>query len=264
MILQIFNLLITTVLVAAQLSPALVPKQSPKPRLPKVNENACPFEGCQFGEWTVRKPVRLFSTWKRKQTPLRRLAKGEVVRALTGIHITFEPSEISVTAPMPQYGLKPGDTVFGYMNLGEGFFNAWFKGMWVEEFDGSAIVPGCSRNCSARLVKPGTFELWVQLRTRDGVTGWTKETDSFDGKDALGRLMPNAGQTQRSVPSEQRLWTAAGRVRAREAALADGVLRCCAVKTFVMGALLQSLSHVQVAQDPPGAVSISFALFGIE
>ena len=189
-----FNLVITIALLAAQLSPALVPKQAPKPTLPKIDQNACPFEGCQFGKWTARKPVRLFSTWKHERTLRRKLAKGDVATALRGIHITFAPSEISVTAPIPQYGLDPGDTVFGYMNLGEGFFNAWFKGMWVEEFDGSGVVPGCTRDCSAKLVKPGSFEWWVQLRTRDGMTGWTRETDSFDGKDALGLLMPEAAR----------------------------------------------------------------------
>jgi hypothetical protein len=181
-----FNLLIAAALVVTQLAPAIVPRPVPKPTLPKIDQNACPFEGCQFGEWRARKSVLLFSTWKRERTPLRRLAKDEVVTALTGVHITFQPVEISVTAPIPQYGLKPGDTVFGYMNLGEGVFNAWFKGMWVEEFDGSGVAPGCSRNCSAKLVKPGRFEWWVQIRTKDGVTGWTKQTDSFDGKDALG------------------------------------------------------------------------------
>src|SRR6266446_6702622 len=64
---------------------------------------------------------------------------AQTVTAVTGIHITFEPDEIQVTAPSPQYGLKSGDTVFGYMNLGEGFFNAWFNGYWVEDIDGSGV-----------------------------------------------------------------------------------------------------------------------------
>jgi hypothetical protein len=120
----------------------------------------------------------------------RTLKKGEAVTAVTGVHITFEPAEIKVTAPMPQYGLKPGDTVFGYMNLGEGFFNAWFNGYWVKEFDGSGIASsdgsGCSRNCTAKLMKPAQSEWWVKIRTSDGTTGWTKEGSKFEGTDALG------------------------------------------------------------------------------
>jgi hypothetical protein len=108
-----------------------------------------------------------------------------VVTAITGINITFEPSEILVTAPIEQYGLKRGDRVFGYMNLGEGFFNAWFNGLWLEVFDGSSVAPGCSRDCHAKLVNPGRVEWWVQIKVADRVAGWTKETDQFDGQDAL-------------------------------------------------------------------------------
>jgi len=115
------------------------------------------------------------------------LRKREVVTALTGIHITLEPSEIKVTAPIPAYRLKPGDTVFGYMNLGEGFFNAWFNGYWVEDFDGSGIDgAGCNRHCNAKLIKRERVEWWVKITTADGVIGWTKHTDKFSGKDALG------------------------------------------------------------------------------
>src|SRR5262249_32503940 len=112
--------------------------------------------------------------------------KGETITALTGVYITFEPSESQVTATIPEYGLKPGDIIFGYMNLGEGFFNAWFNGSWVEDFDGSGIDGlGCSRNCTAKLIKPGRSEWWVEVKLKDGSLGWTRESDNFDGSDAL-------------------------------------------------------------------------------
>src|SRR5262249_41668321 len=139
MLQTMFWTFVSIALLAAQLNPALTRQKAPKPALPKLDRNACPFEGCKFGKWTVREPVRIYSTWKTERKPLLTLSKGQAVTALTGIHITFEPSEIRVTAPIPQYGLKPGDTVFGYMTLGEGFFNAWFNGYWVEEFDGSGV-----------------------------------------------------------------------------------------------------------------------------
>lgn len=173
-------------LLANQLSPALTPQKAPRPALPKIDRNACPFEGCQFGKWTVREPARIYSTWKTERKRLRTLKKGEPVTALTGVHVTFEPSQIRVTAPMPQYSLKPGDTILGYMNIGEGYFSAWFKGYWVDEFDGSGVDGlGCNRNCTAKLLKPGRWEWWVKLKAQDGTTGWTNDVDKFDGKDAL-------------------------------------------------------------------------------
>jgi hypothetical protein len=167
-----------------QLDPSIVPHKAPRPVLPKVDQHVCPFEGCQFGRWTARQSVPLYSTWESSRTLTGTLRKGQVVTALTGIHITFAPSEVLVTAPIEQYGLNVGDRVFGYMNLGEGFFNAWFSGFWVDIFDGSSVAPGCSRDCHAKLVNPGRMEWWVQVDA-NRVTGWTKQTDRFDGKDAL-------------------------------------------------------------------------------
>src|SRR5207248_2311291 len=174
-------------LIAAQPSPSITPQKAAKPILPKIDQNACPFEGCQFGKWIPTVAVQLYSSSKPDRKPIRMLRKHEGVEALTGIHITLQPSEIKVIAPIPAYGLKPGDIVFGYMDLGEGFLNAWFNGYWVEDFDGSGIEGmGCNRNCNATLVKTERAEWWVKVRTKDGVIGWTKDTDKFSGKDSLG------------------------------------------------------------------------------
>ena len=192
----------------AQFDPRLTPQPAPQPALPKIDEKACPFEGCQFGKWTVTEPVQLYSTWRPRRGRVRILNKGEVVTGVTGVYITYEPSEIEVTAPMPQYGLVPGDMVYGYMNIGEGFFNAWFKGQWVEEFDGSTIEAppdgGCNRNCSGRLLKEARVEWWVGIRTEDGVTGWTKESEKFDGKDALASLRTPGVNRDRASLSARR------------------------------------------------------------
>lgn len=174
-------------LAAPQLDPSLTPQKAPKPTLPKIDEKACPFEGCQFGPWTATDQVQLFSTWKKDRKPLVTISKSEAVTAITGVHVTFEPSEIKVTAPMPAYGLKLGDMIYGYMYKGEGVFSAWCNGYWVEDFDGSGIAEaGCNRNCNARLLKDGSTEWWVEIKTNDGTTGWTKDTNKFAGKDALG------------------------------------------------------------------------------
>ena len=179
-------LALLTALAAPQLNPLLTPQKAPKPALPKIDENACPFEGCQFGAWRATAAVQLFSSWKKDRKPVMVLSKGEAVTAITGVHITFEPSEMQVTARIPDYDLKPGDTIYGYVYKGEGVFSAWFNGYWVEDFDGSGVAgAGCNRNCNAKLAKEGKVEWWVEIRAKDRTIGWTRETDSFDGKDAL-------------------------------------------------------------------------------
>jgi len=192
--------LASVLLLLAFIDPALTPQKSPKPTLPKIDQNACPFEGCQFGQWTATETVQVFSTWKSERKPLRNIEKGETVTAVTGIYITYEPAEIRVTEPISQYDLKPGDLVLGYMNLGEGFLNAWFNGYWVEEFDGSMIeMPdgsGCQRKCNAKLLKPSRSEWWVEVKTKDGTTGWIKDAEKFDGKDSLARRTPHPGRKE--------------------------------------------------------------------
>jgi hypothetical protein len=42
---------LTIVLLAFQLSPALTPTKTPKPALPKIDQNACPFGEGFFNAW---------------------------------------------------------------------------------------------------------------------------------------------------------------------------------------------------------------------
>ena len=67
-----------------QLDPALTPQKAAKPALPKIDENACPFEGCQFGAWTATAAVQLFSSWKEDRKPVATLSKGDGKDALSG------------------------------------------------------------------------------------------------------------------------------------------------------------------------------------
>lgn len=131
----------------------------------------------------------LYSTWRRGRKILRRLRKGEVVTALTGIYITFRPDEYRVIAPLSDEGLesvdddglKPGDTIFGYMNRGEGALDVWFKGHWVPGFyAGGFDTLGCNPVCTTKLLKRGRSEWWVKLKTKEGTIGWTKDGYKFD------------------------------------------------------------------------------------
>jgi len=47
------------------------------------------------------------------------------------------------------------------------------------------MVMGCTRNCNAVLRKAGRFEWWVKVQTSDGMVGWVKDADRFQGIDAL-------------------------------------------------------------------------------
>jgi hypothetical protein len=57
-------------LAAPQLDPSITPQKAPNPTLPKIDEKACPFEGCQFGPWTATDQVQLFSTTRKLRAAL--------------------------------------------------------------------------------------------------------------------------------------------------------------------------------------------------
>ena len=65
---------------------------STPPALPKVEFDACPGEGCQFGKWTARQAVTVYSTWTAKRKPLAHLNPGEKVTAITGVDIVLSAS----------------------------------------------------------------------------------------------------------------------------------------------------------------------------
>jgi hypothetical protein len=162
---------------------------TPEPPLPVVDYKACPFEGCTFGRWIVSKDVALYSTWRKGRETVTTVKKGQVVTGITGVHITYQPDRVQVSQSMPDLGLKPGDIILVYMYLGEGFADMWAKGRWLKGYDCSFITEmnaACLRDCPANVISKGVKEWWVQVKTSDGLTGWTKVVDQFDCMDSLG------------------------------------------------------------------------------
>jgi hypothetical protein len=182
---------LVTSLADAQKSPpkSVQEDRSEPPVLPVIDEDACPFEGCTFGEWTVTKETPLYSSWKKDRVETGRLRKGEKVAGLTGVHITEKPDTIRVLKDIPELSLKRGDTFYRYMYRGEGFADIWAHGEWKKETDCSFVTEketgGCLRDCSAQVVEDGVKEWWVKVRTKSGREGWTKAADNFDGMDSL-------------------------------------------------------------------------------
>ena len=164
------------------------------PALPYVDRNACPFEGCTYREWTARKPAVLYDTWEAKRRQVARISAGEKVTGITGVVVTFRPGTIRMDRDLPEAGLKRGDTVLVYTNLGEGFAKVWFKGRFYPEFDITfAAWPdhtGCGgANCPAAFIDVGKSAWWAQVKLKSGRTGWVEmDKAEFDGIDQLAGL----------------------------------------------------------------------------
>lgn len=160
------------------------------PALPYYDWNACPFEGCAYREWTARKPIVVYDTWKAGRRSVAKLSKGEKVVGLTGVVITIRPGVIHMDRDLPEAGLQRGDAVLIYTNQGEGFASAWFRGRFYPEFDLSfARGPsdfGClGVRCAGIYIDDGKYSWWARIKTRRSVIGWVMAAGTFDGQDLL-------------------------------------------------------------------------------
>ena len=169
-------------------SPAKVATSIAEPDLPIVSENACPFEGCTFREWTVEKDSILDSSWQDGRKPLGELKSGERVQGLTGVHITRQPDRFLVTEPIPALGLKVGEVVLQYGEWGEGTADLWAGGQWHKNYDwgqteNSQLVLS---EANLKLVRHGVKEWWVRVKRSDGLTGWVLADGNFGHMDQLG------------------------------------------------------------------------------
>ena len=183
----------SVLLIAALFLPAIHIAQSQRPNLPFFDWNACPFEGCKYGQWTARKPVLVYDTWKRTRRTAARLMAGEKVVAVTGVVITFKPEVIRINLDLPENGLKRGDIILTYTYRGEGSWAVWFKGMYHEDFGVPSAYkpedPVCQKECAATYIQMGKKEWWAKIKLKSGKTAWVnmdKEFESFDGVDSLG------------------------------------------------------------------------------
>jgi hypothetical protein len=180
-------------LVALCLIPTLRASQSKRPELPFFDWNACPFEGCTYGQWTAKKPVVVYDTWKKTRKSVTRLAVADKVTAVTGVVITYKPGIIRMDRDRPADGLKQGDIIYTYAYRGEAAWDWWVNDVhhdgfilpYAKQVDGK----GCKEDCAATELQHGDKEWWAKIKLKSGKTAWVnmdKEFESFDGVDSLG------------------------------------------------------------------------------
>ena len=174
--------------------------------MPFVDSGACPFEGCQYGNWTARTEIVALKDppfpWNpgpHDTTNVFRIVKGETVFAATGVLSFSKPGRVRVdkavrarlgSAHFPltaeEVTLSPGDIMYLLTPQGEGWVLAWFKGVLID-YDASQLKNGgCNTDCAGELLELGQSEWWVQLRNSRGEVGWTNRSQEFDGRDRFG------------------------------------------------------------------------------
>lgn len=169
--------------------------EQPAPKLPYLDWNACPFEGCTYGKWTAAAQVTVFDTWKPGRKRIAILSPKEVVTGISGVVITYKPGVIVLTQDLPGDDLRKGDRILTYTYRGEGVSAVWFKGRFYLDYDTTFAKgldgTGCMRNCKGAYIDSGKSVWWAKVRIKSGVVGWVNMNEAkFDGVDSLAVVMP--------------------------------------------------------------------------
>jgi hypothetical protein len=170
--------------------------RSAGPPVPFEDVGACPFEGCAYRDWIANTPVRVL-TDRRTDAPVAFTVKrGERVHAITGVVITQKAGRVQfrkavdLDAGATRFHVEPGQTLYLLTYRGEGFSVAWFQGRRYDEVDVSeffnALCDEKPGECNGRIIERPRTVWWIRLRNMKGLTGWSREPEKFDNKDALG------------------------------------------------------------------------------
>ena len=168
--LGVFSLL-ATIAIAQQTSAI------PEPKLPVIDDDACPGKNRVVESWRVFRKDKIYSSWKANRIQVGTLKAGERTTVLAGIEIVRRPDRLLVTQPISDLALQPGDVVLRYSYKNEDSANIWAKGHWHRgyQLETSETLPkgsGCQQDCNSVVSENGVKEWWVQVKIGAGATGW--------------------------------------------------------------------------------------------
>src|SRR5262245_6820329 len=155
-----------------------------KPPAVYVDKGACPFECCTYRKWKTEKTTIAYARPDKRSKVIGKFKAGATVVALTG-EVRATPGKFVVFKA--HEGYKPGDALWVYTPLGEGFYKVWFNGKMfdqaLEHMDGpfEHTIPKCEEtpDCWGKLESKLQVEWWVKIRSADGWTGWTNQAENF-------------------------------------------------------------------------------------
>jgi hypothetical protein len=174
---------------------------SEKPPLPYYDWNACPFECCTYRAWRAKAPVKVYRTRTTKSESAFEVGKGEWVRALTGVVVTYRYGVTKVLKPItlgyrvtypvegdPQLSLQPGELLYTLHYLGEGFDLFWYRGkVYSDQIASHKPDPDPpSPELNLQVLSRPHDVWWAKVRRKDGSVGWTNEPHKFGNIDACG------------------------------------------------------------------------------
>jgi hypothetical protein len=139
-----------------------------------VQSQACPFEGCSYGEWAVKKQSIVRSEPTSSSRQVGTLEPGSTVKALTGeVHVVPGIAEI-VGNPYTR-DLDPEAVLYLLDPVGEGrrrvYQNGTFYVTKVAASNAECEQRNDPRRCWVKVLKEPKMAWWVKVQLPRG-TGW--------------------------------------------------------------------------------------------
>jgi len=160
-----------------------------KPPLPFEDVGACPFECCTYREWETVRPLTLHKERSEKSAVVYRAKPHEKVQGLTGVVVTRKFGVTRVLKPTllgfindeatQRLSIGAGEMLYTLHYEGEGYELFWYKGRTYRD---QIAMP----EEGFKIESHPKYDWWVQVKTQDGLVGWSKEPDAFTNMDACG------------------------------------------------------------------------------
>lgn len=148
-----------------------------RPVAPVVVNGACPFECCQYGDWTLLTAAPLREAPSPAARVLLRIPRRSAVRSDSGIVRVTRVGLLRVmrTVRAPDLGIdyQAGDTVRVLDYLGEGFYTVWYRGR-------QSPSPVGFDDPDLRVLARPRSEWWAHVTWRGpttSVSGWIRMDD---------------------------------------------------------------------------------------
>ena len=160
--------------------------------VPFVVENACPFEGCTFGKWTVLKDTTVFQRPEKKSPIVGTLKAGTSVSVVSGIEYVTPGKAIVIGKPYSHEKIIDPDEEILILNYqGEGRSQVFHNGqLFITKI--ARKKSRCSDNsnwryCWVKVIQEPISIWWVEVKNM----GWVSmEQNALKAIDALSNVAP--------------------------------------------------------------------------
>ena len=136
--------------------------------IPYVVKDACPFEGCTFGEWEVLEDTDVFASPNISSTLVSNLKKGSKVHVITGIEY-ITPGEARITGKPHSDSIDPSKPVLILNYLGEGYSQIFHNGKFID-----TKIARTKTRCAEN---PNWRYCWVEVLQEPFSAWWVKVKD---------------------------------------------------------------------------------------